>query len=323
MRRYIWSTIRVWSAWLARPVGPIASRFARETFTWLFALTGIVVGLHKGLSLFFGPSSRLVQGVEQLIQGNAFWLLPVMGLVALCYNWPRPFARVKIDNRRLTIEVVVADLFEIDGNPDLVIGGNTGLITRTSGGAPLVAENGVQGQFQRHFFCSPEMGEEEQRQAEENLANELRRNLSRQPHAVPRIGDVSRIQDFDKENPQRLAYYLLMAKPNSHGGFETSLPEVKSALAQFWGQMVNASSDRTLAMHLLGTGVLGLAVSRQLMAMEMVDSLVEASYHPDYGHIVPLRKLIVAIHPEDCLDDQVISFYELQQHLNTLKRLCS
>jgi hypothetical protein len=168
------------------------------------------------------------------------------------------------------------------------------------------------------------MGEDEQSKAEDDLKVALDEALRPQPPPEnAEIGDYARIH-FDKQNSQRWAYYLLMAKPNSHGGFETSLPEVKSALALFWGKMVNESDrSRTVAMHLLGTGVLGLAVSRQLMAMEMVDSLVEGFYNREFGHRVPLRELIVAIHPKDYLDDEVISFYELQQHLNTLKRLCS
>jgi hypothetical protein len=311
--------MRVWCAWLwlERQTGPIIAHFLAKTITMVFAMIGAVVGLHKALLLFFGANPDFVHEVEQDIQGNVIVLLALMVSVALWRNWPRPFARVNIPSRRLTIDVIVANLFKIKGAPDLVIGGNSQLITRTTTGenSSLVSLKGVQGQFQQLYYSTPKM--------EQELKNKLRNSLGRETNTDYAMGKVAIIDKFDEDNPQRKAYYLVMAKPNNKGGFDTSLPEVKVALARLWSELTNGEDrSRTVAMHLLGTGVLGLAVSRQLMVMEMVDSLIEAFYVPDQGHLMPLRKLIVAIRPEDYWgDDEVISFYELQQHLNALKRL--
>jgi hypothetical protein len=261
-----------------------------------FGVVGFVVSLYKAAELFL---PHLSVWLKQQAAGYCWHTLGLALAGSLLCNLPRRKIQGRLLNR-VTVEVRVADLFDLDGNPDLVIGTNNGFSTQIGNGAKMVQPRSVQGQFTQRYFAGRESLLERKLDealgfARNNSANNAKRRMGRA--AGKEIAEIH----FSEESSSgsRTAYFLPVSNLNGDI-YETTFSLVRRALDTLWNRA--HSCERPLAINLLGTGVRGLKVDHQRLVLAIISSLADYLVQ---AAAVPTDHLIIVIKKENYRDGLV------------------
>ncbi len=218
-----------------------------------------------------------------------FFLLGVMTAIWIC----RPTLRVteKLKDRDIAIEIVIGDLFSLDGA--IVVGSNSTFDTRVS--RELIAENSVQGQFTKRYY-----GGELQLDAELNTAlngipsEELNGQRVGKTKRYP-LGTIVRLNPKD-----RTGYFVAIAHINEHGVASGTFEALKEALGLLWLFVGQRGLKEPLVVPVLGSGFTRLTPPRQVIVQEIIKSFIAACSERTF-----CEKLTIVLAENDVIKHQI------------------
>jgi hypothetical protein len=212
------------------------------------------------LNFFDAPAGRSLQ--------NHWGLFLALGLFsALAVNWPRLRTSSQLQNRDVTIELRVGDMFKMPGA--FVIGAATTFETRIIDG--LISPRSVQGQFTGQFYDSDSHLEADIRTALNGVQPE--RYIWRDNRQIPvyPIGTVARVVTRG-----RRAYFLAYTTLNDNGVAQGTFEDIKNSLPRLWEFLSTRGDFERIVMPVLGTAFARMPEPRHVIIREIVKSFVAA-----------------------------------------------
>lgn len=221
-----------------------------------------------------------------------FLVVSVIGSIVL--RPPTKSVTVKMPGGDGTIEVRVADLFDVSGA--VMVSTNTNFEADVAGGK--IAPDSLQGQFTAKYFTGNQT--ELIQQIEEGKTG-----LEGDP-PYP-IGTTIPVTTHGKT-----FYFTAMANLNQQGNASTTREYVKHALDRLWTHVRNSGELQELGVPVIGTGRGRLRISRKTMIGIIADSFEKAS---EDGKITD--HLIITVPPADA-DRFGVNLYDIKDYLNHL-----
>ena len=253
----------------------------------LFASFGAIWLGTEALSFFS-------EDAELFLSTKGVWFL-IIGLLIACFlSRPKTIFGYQLKNRDVTIEIRIADAFEISG--DLVVPTNTTFDTNLDGRIPEA--HSIQGEFTRRYYDSEvshlDLDIERELTKEgypyEELSEKKRGKKKRYP-----IGRVIQLKKRD-----RLFYLIANTHINDDGVASTTIEELKESLAELWYYISEKGSKGDIVVPLLGTGKARLGDKREDIFLDIIRSFIASCSSGTY-----CDKLVVAIYPPDVTKHQI------------------
>ena len=244
---------------------------------------------------FFSKKAKLFLSTK----GAYFFTLGL--LIACLLSRPKTTIAYQLKNRDVTIEIRIANAFDVSGN--LVVPINTTFDTDFDGRIPQA--HSIQGEFTRRIYDS------EVSHLDLDINRELAKEnyLYKEPPEKTRgkkrqypIGTVIQLKKRGK-----LFYLVANSHINNHGVASVSIENLRESLAKLWYYVSEKGSKGDIVIPLLGTGKARLGDKREDIFLEIVRSFIASCSSGAY-----CDKLIVAIYPPDVTRHKI--------DLNNLKR---
>ena len=260
-----------------------------------FLSSGWWRGFGKHLLASFGALWLVVKivsyfdkDVKLLLSTKGWWFFG-LGLVVTCFlSRPKKVFCYQLKDRDVTIEIRIADAFEISG--DLVVPTNTTFDTDLEGRIPKA--HSIQGEFTRRYYNSEvshldldidrELTNEDYHYEEQT---ERKRGKKRR---YP-IGTVIQLKKSD-----RLFYLVANTHINDAGVASTTINNLRESLAKLWYYISEKGAKGDIVVPLLGTGKARLGDKREDIFLEIIRSFIASCSSGTY-----CDKLVVAIYPPD------------------------
>ena len=225
---------------------------------------------------------------ELFLSTKGVWFVIFGVLVAYFLSRPKWVFRHQLKNRDVTIEIHIADAFEVPG--DLVVPTNTTLDTDLDGRIPKA--HSIQGEFTRRYYDS-EVSHLDldiaEALAKEDYSYEEPPEKTRGKKRRYPIGTVIQL-----EKSKRLFYWVANTHINNAGVASTTTENLRASLAELWYYISEKGSKGDIVIPLLGTGKARLAEKREDIFLEIIRSFIASCSSGTY-----CDKLIVAIYPPD------------------------
>lgn len=286
-----------------------AMYYARALLRNLFSLKGLSALLSSFGALWlcveiadrFFKSTPLQQTIESL-----WWLFFLVGVITAIWIC-RPTLRVteKLKGRDVDIEIVVGDLFTLDGA--IVVGSNSTFDTRVS--RELISKDSVQGQFTKRYY-----GGEIQLDAELNTALN---GIPSEDLSGQRVGKTKRypLGTVVKLSPKnRTGYFVAIAHINEHGVASSTFEALKESLGELWLFVGQRGLKEPLVVPVLGSGFTRLAPPRQVIVQEIIKSFIAACSERTF-----CEKLTIVLAENDVIKHQI----HLEGLHNYLHHICT
>ncbi len=199
----------------------------------------------------------------------AFFLIGFGIAVYIC----RPLNQVvaKLKNRDINIEIVIGNLFNLDG--DFIIGSNSTFDTKIS--PDLISEQSIQGQFTTRYYgtdtanycrLDDELDTALKTEKYEELNGERKGKKKRYS-----LGTIVKL--FPKN---RIGYFVAIADLNEHGTASGDFNQLKDIFAKIWLFIGERGTKNVLIIPVLGSGFTRLNVSREEIIREIIKSFIAA-----------------------------------------------
>ena len=225
---------------------------------------------------------------ELFLSTKGVWFLTLGLLVACFLSWPKTVFGYQLKDRDITIEIRIADAFEVSG--DLVVPINTTFDTDLDGRIPKA--HSIQGEFTRQYYDS----------AVHHLDLDINAALDKENYSYEeppekkcgkkRRYPIGTIIQLEKSG--RLFYLVANTHINDDGVASTTIENLKESLAELWYYISEKGSKGNVVIPLLGTGKARLGDKREDIFLEIIRSFIASCSSGTY-----CDKLIVAIHPPD------------------------
>ena len=284
---YFWHSVKTWAYWKYA----LFSLNAGKAF--LSSLGTIWLSLEM-LSFFriIKQSDIPQYGIFCAIFLSIFIVIVIRRPIAkICYKFPR---------KDISIEVVISDLFSIEGQK--IISTNTTFDTETENG--LIAANSLQGQFAQKYF--PKNIQKLDQEIEQALDGR-HYSVFANPLKKDKLYDIGTVAKIIVR--QEIFYLLAMGKLNRNGTAETSLPFIRRALDELWHFISLKGENDPVIIPLLGTGRGRITTSRKKMIEIHAQSFINASRDRIFSN-----KLIITIWPDDAKNFE-INLFEIKDYL--------
>jgi hypothetical protein len=268
------------------------SSHARATF---FSCLGAIWLLLEMLSFF-----HLIE--QTRIPSYGIFLAIGLSILFVIFT-RRPVSKIcyKIPHKDITVEVVIGDLFSINGQK--IISTNNTFDTDMSSG--LIAANSLQGQFSNKYFPG-NIGELDKKI--EDALNGIEFSSVENPLKKDKRYDIGTVA---KIISGREKFYLLaMAELNSNGTADSGgLPNIRRALDAVWKFIASHGENDPIVIPLLGTGRGRVSTPRKKMIEIHAQSFIDASKDRIFSN-----KLIIVIWPDDAKNFE-INLFEIKDYL--------
>ena len=259
------------------------------------------LGFGKHLLASFGAIWLLTEIVsffsknsERFLTTKGKWFFAVGFLVACYLNRPKVLISHQLKDRDITIEIRIANAFEVPG--DLVVPINTTFDTDFEGRIPKA--NSIQGEFTRRYYDSAVHHLDldiDQALAEENYQYEELPEKNRGKKRQYPIGAVIQLQ-----RKERLFYLVANSHINKDGVASTTIENLRESLAKLWYYISQKGSKGDIVIPLLGTGKGRLGEKREDIFLEIIRSFIASCSSGAY-----CDKLVVAIYPPDITNHSI------------------
>ena len=228
------------------------------------------------------------EDAELFLSTKGLWFFAIGLLIACLLSLPKKVFRCQLKNRDVTIEIRIADAFEVLG--DLVVPINTTFDTDLDGRIPKA--HSIQGELTRRYYdlevshldldIDKELTKEGYHY--EEPPEKTRGKKRRYP-----IGTVIQL-----ERSERLFYLVANTHINNDGVASTTIENLRESLAELWYYISEKGSKGDIVIPLLGTGKARLSHKREDIFLEIIRSFIASCSSGTY-----CDKLIVAIYPPD------------------------
>ena len=234
------------------------------------------------------------EDIELFLSTKGWWFF-ALGLVFACFfSRPRKVFRFQLKDRDVTIEIRIANAFEISG--DLVVPTNTTFDTDLEGRIPKA--HSIQGEFTRRYYDS------EVHHLDSDIDNELTNEEYRFVEQTERkrgkkkqfpIGSVIQLK-----RKNRIFYLIANTHINDAGVASTTIENLRESLAKLWYYISEKGAKGDIVIPLLGTGKARLGEKREDIFLEIIRSFIASCSSGTY-----CDKLIVVIFPPDVIKHRI------------------
>ena len=252
------------------------------------------VGFFKCLLATFGAMLLVIKIVSlfdvsvSVYLSKGYWFVGLGFLNALFLSRPKTVFSYQLNNRDVTIEVHIANVFQVAG--DLVVPINTTFDTDFDGKIPQASS--IQGEFTRQIY------ESELSHLDLDIGTALAREdypyteLPQKKVGKNRQYPIGAVIQLKRKN--RLFYLLPNTHINNDGVANTTIENVRESLAKLWYYISEKGSKGDIVIPLLGTGKGRLGDKREDIFLEIVRSFIASCSSGTY-----CDKLVVVIYPPD------------------------
>ena len=183
--------------------------------------------------------------IEYWMATYGIWLFVVGGLFAFVYSLPKTVIRHQLKGRDVTIEIRVADAFELKG--DLVVPISTTFDTDFSGETPK--PQSILGEFiQRRSTEVKTLDYLIDQELKNETYKELHENNYKKDKQYP-IGTVVQIK-----GSERLFYLVANSNLNKDGIANTNIRWIRESLLKLWDHISTKGRKGNIVVPLIGTG---------------------------------------------------------------------
>jgi hypothetical protein len=230
------------------------------------------------------------------------FVLVLLASIAVALFTRRPVSKVsyKLPGRDVSIDVVIGDLFSVDGAA--VISSSTTFDTNIAD--ETISPDSLQGQLALRFFKGNT--KEIDRQIEASLADQpsIPRASAKGKSKDYDIGTVAKVTAGDK-----LFYLVAMSKWNEHGNAYSSVAMVDDALEGFWRYLAERGELTAVVLPVMGRGRGRIQLPRKKIIERIAQSFVYASKERVFS-----KKLTIVINPLDAAANG-INLFEVRDYL--------
>lgn len=285
---YFWHSVRTWAYWKYA----LFSSHSRATF---FSSLGGIWLLLEMLNFF-----HLIDQSDIPPYG-ILWAIGLSILIVIFTRRPVSKICYKIPHKDITIEVVIGDLFSMEGQKII----STNNTFDTDMGSGLIAANSLQGQFANKYF--PGNVTELDQKIEEAL-NGIDFSSVENPLKKDKRYDIGTVAKIISGKEK--FYLLAMAELNANGTADSGgLPNIRRALEGVWKFIASHGENDPVIVPLLGTGRGRVSTPRKKMIEIHAQSFINASKDRIFSN-----KLIIAIWPDDAKNFE-INLFEIKDYL--------
>lgn len=228
------------------------------------------------------------EDAESFLSKQGWWFSAIGLLIAYFLSRPKRAFHYQLNNRDVTVEIRIADAFEVSG--DLVVPINTTFDTDLEGRIPKA--HSIQGELTRRYYDSEVSHLDldiDKELAKEDYHYEEPPEKTRGKRRQYPIGTVIQLKRKD------LLFYLVAnTHINNDGVANTTIENLRASLAELWYYISEKGSKGDIVIPLLGTGKARLAEKREDIFLEIIRSFIASCSSGTY-----CDKLIVAIYPPD------------------------
>ena len=228
------------------------------------------------------------ESAKVFLSTKGWWVFAIGLLIACFLSRPKKVFRCQLKGRDVTIEIRIADAFEVSG--DLVVPINTTFDTDLDGRIPKA--HSIQGEFIRRYYDAEvshlDLDIDEALGKENYCYKEPPEKTRGKKRRYP-IGTVIQL-----ERKERLFYLVANTHINNNGVASTSIENLRESLAKLWYYISEKGSKGDIVIPLLGTGKARLSDKREDIFLEIIRSFIASCSSGTY-----CDKLIVAIYPPD------------------------
>ena len=249
---------------------------------------------------YWGIVSLIIEIINGLFPAFALililyrWHILILGFFYVFYkSWPRSSFAYQVSERDTSIELRIADAFNVNGA--LVVPTNNAFDSEMRG-ITLKAPS-VEGQLIRQFFDgNPNYLKLEisKQLLEEEYMNEIE-PTNGNSNVLYKIGTTIRIHKNEKT-----FYLVALTKLNKHGRADGSEEDLKLSLARLWYWISERGDKGILVTPVLGTGHARINIKREEVIKSIVRSYIASCSSKTY-----CDKLVIALHPKDVISHRI------------------
>ena len=254
--------------------------------------------------LIVEPCSLFFPQITDWTRGNwpLFFLYVVVAVsCAIVRCSPTPLVSCRLNERDVSIEIRVDDIFNIEGA--FVISTNTTFDTEISN--DLISEDSLQGQFTLNYY----------RKKVKYLDHDLEEKLKNQKFTLMEDNRKGKKKRYElgtvvKLQPENQVTYLIaVADMNEHGVATGSFEKIIECLGKLWHYIGEQGDLGPLVVPVLGTGRARINVPREVMIREIIKSFITACAEKKFS-----EKLTIVISRNDYREHN-IDLHELGNYL--------
>ncbi len=261
---------------------------------WWIGFGGNLLAAFGTIWLAVETVSYFDDNAKRFLSTKGWWFF-ALGLVSACFfSRPRKVSRFQLKDRDVTIEIRIANAFEISG--DLVVPTNTTFDTDLDGRIPKA--HSIQGEFTRRYYDSEvnhlDLDIDKELATEEYLFVEQTERKRGKNKQYP-IGSVIQLK-----RKNHIFYLIANTHINDAGVAKTTIENLRESLAKLWYYISEKGAKGDIVIPLLGTGKARLGEKREDIFLEIIRSFIASCSAGTY-----CDKLIVAIFPPDVLKHRI------------------
>ena len=263
-------------------------KYSFFSWDWWFSFGRHLLASFGAIRLIVVTVSFVSEDAKTFLSTKGWWVF-IIGLVIACFlSRPKRTFHYQLKNRDVTIEIRIADVFEVSG--DLVVPINTTFDTDLDGRIPKA--HSIQGEFTRRYYDSEishlDLDIDKELTKEDYHYEEPPEKTRGKNRRYP-IGTVIQL-----ERSNRLFYLVANTHINNAGVASTTIENLRESLAKLWYYISEKGSKGDIVIPLLGTGKARLGDKREDIFLEIIRSFIASCSSGTY-----CDKLIVVIYPPD------------------------
>lgn len=271
------------------------SIFSTAYWRYIFSLDGL-----KSILAIFGSIWLVLETLDffkvytrDQYGAYAFFIFLILSiLISILLKRPIKSITIPFPEHDFTIEVRIADLFDISGTT--MISTNTVFEADVAGNK--IAVDSLQGQFTAKYYTGNQV------ELIRKIDEELKKLNATSPYP---FGTTIPIHTHGKT-----FYFNAMSKLGEGGNASSSVSEIQAALNGLWKYVGEKGELLELVVPVVGTGRGRVKISRKKMIALIAESFTKASVQSKFS-----EKLIIAVRPEDAKNFG-INLYDIKDHLN-------
>ena len=261
-------------------------KYSFLSIKWWLNLGGHLLTSFGAIRLVVVTVSFLGENAKNFLSTKG-WEIFTIGLLIACFlSRPKRAFHYQLKDRDVTIEIRIADAFEIFG--DLVVPINTTFDT----GGRIPKAHSIQGEFTRRYYNSEV----------NHLDLDIDKALSKEGYHYEEPPEKTRGKKrrypigtvIQLERNKQLFYLVANTHINNDGVASTTIEDLRESLAKLWYYISEKGSKGDIVIPLLGTGKARLGEKREDIFLEIIRSFIASCSSGTY-----CDKLIVAIYPPD------------------------
>jgi hypothetical protein len=233
------------------------------------------------------------------------WSVLLIGVVlALWMSRPRLTRTVKLQDKDITLQITVNDLFKV-GRGTVIVPSNS-LFKHDH-----LDEGAIQVQLRRKFYDDPATFDEQLLNALRQESYEMVIFQGNEVKKYP-IGTVARLELG--QGKVRAAYMVATAELNEHGRAIPNRDQLRFALNELWEYIGKRGSKEPLIIPVIGSGRHRLNVNRFELIRDIVQTFFVAIENCKFT-----EKLTIVIHPDAFLRNRY-DLEEMEEYLRYVSK---